>query len=94
MAKIANNGQPAPNPHYKGVVTDCGNMINEVVDMKIRDYVKDNDEREDRLVVKMDELINIVRKEYTVNRVLIFAQFGIDMLIFATIWVMWAYLKR
>jgi len=85
MAKIANNGQPAPNPHYKGVVTDCGNMINEVVDMKIRDYVKDNDEREDRLVVKMDELINIVRKEYTTNRMLIYLLFAIDVVIISVI---------
>jgi len=87
MAKIANNGQPAPNPHYKGVVTDCGGLINSVVDMKIRDYVKDSNEREDRLVGKMDELITIVKKEYTINRVLIVLLYIIDIVIISVGWI-------
>jgi hypothetical protein len=87
MVKTMNNGQPAPNSHYKGVVTDCNSLINSVVDMKIRGYVKESNDREDRLVMKMDELITIVKKEYTINRVLIVLLYLIDIVIITVGWI-------
>jgi len=86
MAKKMTPGEPSPNPNYKGVVTDCNLLINSVVDMRMREYEKSNAEQDERMIDKMDELINIVKKEYTVNRGLILLLYLIDAVMIGVLW--------
>ena len=86
MAKTLKSSENTPNPYYKDVVTDCNLLINSVVDMRMREYEKSNAEQDERMIDKMDELINIVKKEYTVNRGLILLLYLIDAVMIGVLW--------
>jgi hypothetical protein len=66
-------------------ISDCEGLIRANIDASMRVYHKAFEGRDKQLIEKMDELINIVRKEYTVNRVLIYIQFAIDFVLVALV---------
>jgi len=80
------NTKTHSNPNHDGkIISNCQDLLSNEVEMKMRIYEKSFKERDDHLIAKMDELINIVRKEYTTNRMLIYLLFAIDVVIISVI---------
>ena len=68
----------------QGIVT-CSELIDAGIEKRMSNYEKIFRAREDRLIEKMDELIKIVSREYTTNKMLIILAYVIDVITFGLI---------